>query len=149
MWAAGASRRLAGVDDDHRAALSTICNVAARPAADPPTTATSQWRSTEWGAWSLMDRRIRCPPLHGKSSCGIRKTGTNGLHMGDTNEIAASGPHPAAQPADDVGPVVDDLADRANLSASTISRIETGSGPISLDVLLPLVGACRSTSTSA
>ena len=33
---------------------------------------------------------------------------------------------------------LDDLAERANLSASTISRIETGKRSISLDVLVPL-----------
>lgn len=40
-----------------------------------------------------------------------------------------------------LGLSLDDLAQRTNLSASTISRIETGKRTISLDVLLPLAGA--------
>lgn len=40
-----------------------------------------------------------------------------------------------------MGLSLDELADRANLSASTISRIETGKRTISLDVLLPLARA--------
>ena len=38
---------------------------------------------------------------------------------------------------------LDDLAERSHLSASTISRIETGKRAISLDVLLPLARALR------
>lgn len=40
-----------------------------------------------------------------------------------------------------MGLSLDDLARRANLSASTISRIETGRRTISLDVLVPLATA--------
>lgn len=36
---------------------------------------------------------------------------------------------------------LDDLAQRANLSPSTISRVETGKRTISLDVLIPLANA--------
>lgn len=42
-----------------------------------------------------------------------------------------------------LGLSLDELAERANLSASTISRIETGKRTISLDVLLPLAGALQ------
>lgn len=42
-----------------------------------------------------------------------------------------------------LGLSLDDLAGRANLSASTISRIETGKRAISLDVLLPLAAALQ------
>ncbi len=38
---------------------------------------------------------------------------------------------------------LDDVAARANLSASTISRIETGKRTISLDVLVPLCRALQ------
>jgi transcriptional regulator with XRE-family HTH domain len=38
---------------------------------------------------------------------------------------------------------LDDLAARANLSASTLSRIETGKRAMSLDVLLPLAAALQ------
>jgi transcriptional regulator with XRE-family HTH domain len=42
-----------------------------------------------------------------------------------------------------LGLSLDDLAERSNLSASTISRIETGKRTISLDVLLPLARALQ------
>lgn len=42
-----------------------------------------------------------------------------------------------------LGLSLDDLAERTNLSASTISRIETGRRSISLDVLLPIAGALQ------
>ena len=42
-----------------------------------------------------------------------------------------------------LGLSLDDLAARANLSPSTISRIETGKRTISLDVLLPLARALQ------
>ena len=42
-----------------------------------------------------------------------------------------------------LGLSLDELAARAHLSASTISRIETGRRGISLDVLLPLAGALQ------
>ncbi len=42
-----------------------------------------------------------------------------------------------------LGLSLDELATRSNLSASTISRIETGKRTISLDVLLPLAGALQ------
>jgi transcriptional regulator with XRE-family HTH domain len=42
-----------------------------------------------------------------------------------------------------LGLPLDDLAARANLSASTISRVETGKRTISLDVLLPLAAALQ------
>jgi transcriptional regulator with XRE-family HTH domain len=42
-----------------------------------------------------------------------------------------------------LGLSLDELAERANLSPSTISRIETGKRTISLDVLLPLAAALQ------
>jgi transcriptional regulator with XRE-family HTH domain len=42
-----------------------------------------------------------------------------------------------------LGLSLDELAARANLSASTISRVETGKRSISLDVLIPLAGALQ------
>jgi transcriptional regulator with XRE-family HTH domain len=42
-----------------------------------------------------------------------------------------------------LGLSLDELAARTNLSASTISRVETGKRTISLDVLLPLAGALQ------
>lgn len=42
-----------------------------------------------------------------------------------------------------LGLSLDELANRTNLSASTISRVETGKRTISLDVLLPLASALQ------
>jgi len=42
-----------------------------------------------------------------------------------------------------LGLSLDDLAARTNLSASTISRVETGKRTISLDILLPLANALQ------
>lgn len=42
-----------------------------------------------------------------------------------------------------LGLSLDDLASRTNLSASTISRVETGKRTISLDILLPLATALQ------
>lgn len=42
-----------------------------------------------------------------------------------------------------LGLSLDELAERTNLSASTISRIETGKRTISLDILLPLATALQ------
>lgn len=42
-----------------------------------------------------------------------------------------------------LGLSLNDLAERANLSPSTISRIETGNRTISLDILLPLANALQ------
>lgn len=42
-----------------------------------------------------------------------------------------------------LGLSLDELAQRTNLSASTISRVETGKRTISLDVLLPLAAALQ------
>jgi len=42
-----------------------------------------------------------------------------------------------------LGLSLDELADRANLSPSTISRVETGKRTISLDILLPMAAALQ------
>ena len=42
-----------------------------------------------------------------------------------------------------LGLSLDDLAQRTNLSPSTISRVETGKRTISLDILLPLARAAE------
>lgn len=42
-----------------------------------------------------------------------------------------------------LGLSLDELAERTNLSASTISRVETGKRTISLDILLPLAAALQ------
>ncbi len=82
-----------------------------------------------------------------KATCGIRKTGEA---MGRDGEgDATTDPQRIEQVVrarlrslrTGLGLSLDDVAARAHLSASTISRIETGKRSIGLDVLLPLARA--------
>lgn len=61
--------------------------------------------------------------------------------MAEVNEIEATVRSRLRSLRTTMGLSLDQLAERANLSASTISRIETGKRTISLDVLLPLAAA--------
>ncbi|MEM7340259.1 MAG: XRE family transcriptional regulator [Actinomycetota bacterium] len=71
------------------------------------------------------------------------------LHRCDTQEAAVDGNTDVEQLVrarlrtlrHTLGYSLDELAEQANLSASTISRIETGKRTVSLDVLLPLARA--------
>ena len=63
--------------------------------------------------------------------------------MGDLHEIEQVVRTRLRTLRNSLGLSLDELAERANLSASTISRIETGKRTISLDVLLPLAGALQ------
>ena len=65
--------RLTGVDDDHRAALASELGAAASPAAEPPTTATSQCRSTVRGVMVLLGLDDRVSPDIRTNTCRIRK----------------------------------------------------------------------------
>jgi hypothetical protein len=69
----GSVSRLAGVDDDHRAALAPELERGRKSAADPPTTATSQCRSTVRMAWSLMAATLKSRGVNCTLSCWIRK----------------------------------------------------------------------------
>jgi transcriptional regulator with XRE-family HTH domain len=63
--------------------------------------------------------------------------------VSDTDEIEAVVRTRLRSLRQTLGWSLDDLAERANLSASTISRVETGRRTISLDVLVPLVRALQ------
>lgn len=63
--------------------------------------------------------------------------------MADVNEIETVVRSRLRSLRTTLGLSLDQLAERANLSASTISRIETGKRTISLDVLLPLATALQ------
>ena len=63
--------------------------------------------------------------------------------MAEQNEIEQVVRHRLRSLRTTLGLSLDELAARANLSASTISLIETGKRTISLDVLLPLAAALQ------
>jgi len=75
--------------------------------------------------------------------CDIRKTGMEGAAMTELNEIEQVVRTRLRSLRNTLGLSLDELAARANLSASTISRVETGKRTISLDILLPLARALQ------
>src|SRR5829696_8583234 len=115
-------------------------SAAASPAAEPPTTATSQCRSTVRGAWSLMAPTIRSHPVYARILARFART--SGEAMVD-NEIEQVVRTRLRSLRNTLGLSLDDLATRTNLSPSTISRVETGKRTISLDILLPLASALQ------
>src|SRR5690242_6677318 len=76
-----------------------------------------------------------------KSSCYIRKIA--GGPMTELNEIEQVVRTRLRSLRNTLGLSLDELAARAKLSPSTISRVETGKRTISLDVLLPLASALQ------
>ena len=74
-----------------------------------------------------------------KRSCGICKT----AQMAAPGEIERVVRARLRSLRTTLGLSLDELAARTNLSASTISRVETGKRGISLDVLLPLAAALQ------
>ena len=74
MWAAGAFRGSPASTTITERRWRPSWRAAASPAADPPTTATSQCRSTVRGAWSAHGSTIRSIAGSCKVPCGIRKT---------------------------------------------------------------------------
>ena len=133
--------RLTGVDDDHRAALASELGAAASPAADPPTTATSQCRSTVLGAWSLMASTIGSHPIYARTLAGFARTSEERWPTPRSNRWFGPGCEACGNT---LGLSLGELAARTNLSPSTISRVnETGKRTISLDILLPLASALQ------
>lgn len=65
------------------------------------------------------------------------------MRMGDPNDIEQVVRTRLRSLRNTLGLTLDDLAARANLSPSTISRVETGKRTISLDILLPLAAALQ------
>jgi transcriptional regulator with XRE-family HTH domain len=63
--------------------------------------------------------------------------------MADLNEIEQVVRTRLRSLRNTLGLSLDELAERTNLSASTISRVETGKRAISLDILLPLATALQ------
>jgi transcriptional regulator with XRE-family HTH domain len=80
--------------------------------------------------WTAQDRM---------SSCRIRKT-IEGAPV-EPNEIERTVRARLRSLRTTLGLSLDEVAERANLSPSTVSRVETGKRTISLDILLPLAAA--------
>ena len=116
-------------------------SAAASPAADPPTTATSQCRSTVRGAWSLMASTIGSIPECARALARFARA--VGGAMAEPNEIEQVVRTRLRSLRHTLGLSLDELAARTNLSPSTISRVETGKRTISLDILLPLASALQ------
>jgi DNA-binding XRE family transcriptional regulator/quercetin dioxygenase-like cupin family protein len=76
-----------------------------------------------------------------KTPCRIGKTGPAAVTAGGQIEELVRTRLRSLRRS--LGLSLDDLAARTNLSASTISRVETGKRTISLDVLVPLVTALQ------
>src|SRR5256714_11100215 len=140
MWAAGAFRGSPASTTMTDRRWRPSCRAAASPAAEPPMTATSQCRSTVREAWSLMATTVRWLAQNRMGSCRIRK---NERERMEPNEIEQAVRTRLRSLRTTLGLSLDELAERANLSPSTISRVETGKRTISLDVLLPLAAALQ------
>ena len=141
----GRVARLAGVDDDHGAALAGELK-----------------RGGESGGRSADDGDVAVP-LEGGVRCSscVDDTFTPELQvtLRYSQEAERRERRAAANNIEQVvrtrlrslrttlGLSLDELAARTNLSPSTISRIETGKRTISLDILVPLARPSRSTST--
>jgi transcriptional regulator with XRE-family HTH domain len=78
-------------------------------------------------------------PCERNAECGIRKAGS----VTGPNEIELVVRTRLRSLRHTLGLSLDELAARTNLSASTISRVETGKRSISLDILVPLATALQ------
>jgi transcriptional regulator with XRE-family HTH domain len=78
-----------------------------------------------------------------KTVCDIRKMGRRDAVLAELNEIEQVVRTRLRSLRNTLGLSLDELGARAHLSASTISRVETGKRTISLDVLLPLARALQ------
>jgi transcriptional regulator with XRE-family HTH domain len=78
----------------------------------------------------------------GKHVCRIRKACQDGS-MNEVSGIEALARSRLRSMRTTLGYSLDELAERTNLSPSTISRVETGKRTLSLDVLVPLANALQ------
>ena len=141
MWAAGALRGSPASTTITDRRWRPSWSAAASPAADPPTTATSQCRSTVRGAWSLMASTIGSHPICARALARFARTSEDA--MAELDEIEQVVRTRLRSLRTTLGLSLDELAARTNLSPSTISRVETGKRTISLDILLPLASALQ------
>ena len=141
----GGVARFAGVDHDHPAALPA--ELEGRRQASSGSTYDG-YVAVTLGDPGLVFGHDRDDTVLGtkrKRPCRIRKTGQGpeGSSMAELNEIEHVVRTRLRSLRTTLGLSLEELGERSNLSASTISRIETGKRTISLDVLLPLAGALQ------
>src|SRR5918998_1992138 len=141
MWVAGALRGSPASTTITDRRCRPSWSAAASPAAEPPTTATSQWRSTVRMACSLMASTIWFSSCYARCFAGSARREERA--MAEPNDIERVVRTRLRSLRNTLGLSLDELAARTNLSPSTISRVETGKRTISLDVLLPLATALR------
>jgi len=135
----GGVARLAGVDHDHGPALAPELKCGAKSggrSADDGDVAVPLDRSEGVVTHDLDDK---VASEYRKSPCYIRKS-VEGA-MAELNEIEQAVRTRLRSLRNTLGLSLDELAARASLSPSTISRVETGKRTISLDILLPLARA--------
>ena len=144
MWAAGALRGSPASTTMTERRWRPSWSAAASPAADPPMTATSQWRSTVRWCVFAHDSTIRSHPTDCKMILRYSQDADGGHGDGRARTRSSRWCAPGcAACGNTLGLSLDELAARTNLSPSTISRVETGKRTISLDVLLPLAAALQ------
>jgi transcriptional regulator with XRE-family HTH domain len=137
----GGVSRLTGVDNDDRTTLATELeggSEARRRPADDDDVAVSLHRLVfmlTHGPEDTAVLRLRKP------TCYIRKT--LGITMSEVQDVESVVRTRLRSLRTTLGLSLNDLAARADLSPSTISRIETGNRTISLDVLVPLARALQ------
>lgn len=137
----GGVARLAGVDDDHGPALAPELECGGKSggrSADDSDVAVPLDRT---GGVVTHDLDDTVYADNRKSSCNIRKN-VEGA-MSELNEIEQVVRTRLRSLRNTLGLSLDELAARASLSPSTISRVETGKRTISLDILLPLAKALQ------
>ena len=137
----GGVARLAGVDDDHRPALAPELKGGGQSggrSADDGDVAVSLD-----GAGGVVTHGLddTVDPEKRTSSCSIRKSVRRA--MAEPSEIEPVVRTRLRSLRKTLGLSLDELAARANLSPSTISRVETGKRTISLDILVPLATALQ------
>ena len=140
----GSVARLTGIDHDDRSALTAELQsrgeTGRRSADDCDVAVTLEvmWSVFAHGSEDTIPTRSR------EASCDIRNARYSWeFDISDPNDIERVVRTRLRSLRNTLGLSLGDLAARANLSASTISRVETGKRTISLDVLVPLAAALQ------
>ena len=141
MWCGGGVARLTGVDDDHGAALASELEGGRQPggrSADDGDVAASLD-----GGGGVVTHELDDTVTTRKVHVRLQYSQDTGGTMATLDEIEHVVRSRLRSLHTTFGLSLDELAPRASLSPSTISRVETGKRTISLDVLLPLAAALQ------
>jgi transcriptional regulator with XRE-family HTH domain len=135
---------LAGIDDDHRTSLTP--ELQCRRQSGGRATDDGNVALPLDGPWTVLMTHaphdtVTCQDR--TAPCDIRKTQQEAITVADSDDVERVVRTRLRTLRTTLGLSLDDLAARTNLSASTISRIETGRRTIGLDVLLPLARALQ------